>query len=169
MHCPLRYRVIFLLLLVGATSRFCAQTMPHSSGEILTGGSLCLAEAVHGKPTLLVASFSRESSRDSAEWIRALHNDPAFAGSAIYQLVMLQRAPALVRPLIRRGLRNQTPAAFQNHTLLLTSDELAWHDWLHAGIATEPSVIALDASGKILWSGTGPSGALLQKLKAALR
>jgi len=145
-----------------------AQSMPATTGERLSGGTIQLTSALSGQPAILVASFSRASSAAANEWLRTLHNDPAFARSTVWYVVQLQRAPRLVRPLVRSALRRQTPATWQANTVLLTADEIAWRDWFHAGTETAPSVVALDNNGNVMWRGTGSSPALAEKLKAAL-
>jgi|GEM_PF-2390547 len=145
-----------------------AQSMPTTAGERLSGGNIQIVSALSGQPAILVASFSRTSSAAANEWLRALHNDPAFARSTVWYVVQLQRAPRLVRPLVRNALRGQIPAKWQANTVLLTADEIAWRDWFHAGTETAPSVVALDSNGNAMWRGTGSSLTLSAKLKAAL-
>jgi hypothetical protein len=162
------YAFAMLLLATGLHAQT-ASGLPTTSGERLSGGSVVVAQVTGQQTTILVASFSRDASSATTDWLRTLHSDPAFAGTAIYQLVMLERAPGFVRSLIRSALRRQTPAAWQANTVILTADEAKWRGWFAVSEEREPYVVAMDRSGHVVWHGHGGSTASVASLKAALR
>lgn len=156
-------------LLVFASSPAASQTLPATQGETLTGRRVAPADAVRNHPAILIAAFSREAGAGSADWEKAIHADPALAGVTVIQMAMLQKAPALLRGLIKSGMRKGLTPAQQDNFIVLIQDEELWRSYF--GIASEKDscVALLDASGKLRWRAQGPPGKLLTQLKSALK
>ena len=127
------------------------------------------AELLQGAPILAVGSFSRAANSESLAWLRLLHSDAAFRQEQVYQVVMLEAAPGFVRPLIRSGLRRQTPPEWQNHLLLATEENAVWRTFFDVKDESQPAVLLLNPQGVVLWRGNGRATELAEKLKFQLR
>lgn len=145
-----------------------AQTMPATQGETLAGKPLVLAQALRGHAGVLIASFSKDAGSGADAWAKAVRQDPAMAGLAVYQAAMLERAPGFIRGMVKSGLRKQIPAAAQDHFVVLVQDEPLWRSYFGVSTDKEPYVVLLDASGRVLWHGHGDAQNLEPLLKAAL-
>ncbi|WP_420239689.1 hypothetical protein ACOBR2_09045 [Telmatobacter bradus] len=172
MRIPTVLRTAFLTLLGGL---FCflqglAQqaVLPSAPLERLTGGVVVPAAVLQGAPTLAVGSFSRAANNESLAWLRLLHSDAAFRQEQVYQVVMLEAAPGFVRPLIRGGLRRQTPPEWQSHLLLATEENAAWRAFFGVTDESQPAVLLLSPQGVVLWRGNGRAADLAGQLKSRL-
>jgi len=144
------------------------QTLPATQGETLAGKPLVLAQALQGHAGVLIASFSKDAGSGAGAWAKAIRQDPALAGVAVYQAAMLERAPGFIRGIVRSGLRKQVPAAEQDHFVVLVQDEPLWRTYFGVGTDKDPYVVLLDAGGRVLWHGHGDAQNLEPRLKAAL-
>jgi len=151
-----------------ATPSCLGQSMPATAGETLSGQPIVLAEAVRGHATILVAGFSHEAGMGTGDWVKALQADPAFAEVPVFQVAMLEPAPAIMRGMIKSGMRKGLSAAQQDHFVVLTQDEKLWQTFFDVTTDKEPYVVLVDASGKILWHGHGAAAGLESQLKGAL-
>ncbi len=146
-----------------------AQSLPATQAETLSGKPIVLAQAVRGHAAVLIASFSKDAGPDCDAWARAARADVALAGIAVYQAAMLQRAPALVRLMIKSSLRKQVPAAQQDHFLVFSQDDALWRSYFAVTTDKEPYAVLIDADGKIRWHGHGDPQFLEPLLKDALK
>jgi hypothetical protein len=165
----------FLFALIGATmlavtgSVSIAQALPATPGETLSGKRIVLADVVHGHNTVLVAGFSRQAGPGSGDWVKAIHADPAFAGTEVYQVAMLADAPSLMRGMIRSGMKKGVSSADQDRFVVLTEDENSWKSYFDVTTKSELYVALIDPAGKTLWHGHGRAANLESQVRAALR
>lgn len=161
------YSLVFLLLAACALAQ--RPELPDSTAESLAGGNVSVrAQLLRGLPCIVVGSFSHASNDESLAWLRLLHSEPAFRNAQVFQLVMLERAPGWVRPLVRGSLRRQTPAAWQSHVLLLNSDDALWRKYFSVTDERLPAVFLLNAQGQLLWEGQGRATHLVDRLRAKM-
>jgi hypothetical protein len=146
-----------------------AQTLPATEGETLGGHKVVVAQAVRGHAAVLIAGFSKDSGDASAAWAKAVHGDAVLKGAEVYQLVMLERAPGFVRPIIKSGMRKGLSAAEQEECVILTADEQLWRSYFGVNNDKEPWVVLIDASGRVVWHGHGAAAGLEALLRQALR
>ena len=146
-----------------------AQALPATAGETLNGQTLVLAHALQGHAGVLIASFSKEGGTGADAWVKAVRQDPALAGVAVYEAAMLERAPGFVRGVVKSALRKQVAPALQDHFVVLVQDEPLWRTYLGVSTDKEPYVVLLDAGGRVLWHGHGDAKNLEPLLKTALR
>ncbi len=62
-------------------------------------------------------------------WLKALKVDPALAGTAVYQMAMLEKAPGFMRGMIKRGMRKRLSGPDEDNLLVLTQDEHLWRSY----------------------------------------
>jgi hypothetical protein len=146
-----------------------AQAMPSTEGETLSGHRLVLAQAVRGHASILIASFSKDAGPLADQWARAARADAALAAVTVYQAAMLERAPSLIRSMIKSGLRKQTPVAAQDSYVVLTQDEPLWRSYFGVAEDKDAYVVLIDDAGQIRWHGHGSAANLDPLLKDALK
>jgi ATP10 protein len=145
-----------------------AQSLPTTLGETLSGKPVVIADAVRGHIAVLVAGFSHEGGMATGDWIKAIRTDPAFAGVSVYQVAMLEGAPAFVRGMIKSGMKKGMPPEEQDYSVVLIQNQKLWEDYFGVTTDKDPYVVLIDSSGKVMWHGHGPVGNLEPQLKAAL-
>lgn len=168
MHRVLREIALAVCALVMGGSCLC-QSMPATAGETLNGKHIVLAEVTRGHLAVFVAGFSHEGGMGTGAWLKALKTDPAFAGVALYQVAMLEKAPGFIRGMIRNGMRKGLSATEQDQSVVLTHDEQLWRNYFDVIDDKDPYVMLIDADGKVLWHGHGAAGELEPQLRAALQ
>lgn len=146
-----------------------AQTLPPTAGETLGGHKVVVAEAVRGQAAVLIAGFSKDAGDASSAWAKAVHGDAALKSAAVYQLVMLERAPGFVRPMIKSGMRRGMSAAEQEECVILTADEQQWRSYFGVNDDKEPWVVMMDAGGRVVWHGHGAAAGLEPLLRRGLK
>jgi hypothetical protein len=146
-----------------------AQSLPGTEGETLGGHRVVVAQAIRGHVAVLIAGFSKDAGDACGAWGKAVHADPALKSAEVYQLVMLEEAPRILRPMIKSGMRKGMSAAEQEQFIILTQDEKLWRSYFGVDNDKEPWVVLIDAGGRVLWHGHGSARGLEPLLKAALR
>lgn len=137
---------------------------PLTEGETLSGAKLRLPDAALGKPALMVVTFSKEAGELSKAWCKRFLQD--FSPTQLHQIVMLEKAPRLVRGLIRRGMRGDMPPALHARALLLYQGDAEWRQRLGVTNDGVPYLFVLDAKGRIAAQSSGKfDEAQYQKLK----
>jgi len=127
---------------------------PTIEAETLAGGKLKLPYAAKGKTALVVITFSKEAGDASKPWCtRFLKDSP---NGQLFQIASLEKAPRLVRGLIRRGMRGDMPSALQARMMLLYEGEAAWRKTVGVTNDAYPCLAMLDAEGRIVWFHQGP-------------
>jgi len=154
------------VLLIGSCA---AQSLPGTEGETLGGHRVVVANAIRGHLAVLIAGFSKDAGDGCAAWAKAVHADPALRSAEVYQLVMLEGAPSLIRPIIKSGMRKGLSAAGKEQFVILTQDEKLWRSYFGVNNDNEPWVVLIDATGRVLWHRHGSAQVLEPLLKQALR
>jgi hypothetical protein len=145
-----------------------AQSLPTTEGETLSGKNIILSQAMQGHTTILVAGFSREGGNRTGAWMKAIQADPALTHVSVYQVAMLAGAPALLRGMIRSGMKKGVAPADQDRFVVLTRDEQPWRSYFQVSTDQDPYVMLIGVNGAVLWRGHGDPAALEPQLRAAL-
>ena len=157
--------LVLVLALVASGAASAAEKLPVTSAETLSGQKLEFPTALAGKPAVCVFGFSKEAGDLSKLWMTQLYEE----GISAWSVANLEKAPALVRGMIRGSMRKATPAAQLDRSLILTKDHKAWEQAVGSKQESQPVVVLLDPAGRILWTFQGPfAGQPYQQLKARL-
>ena len=150
------------LIILSAAALAVAQGPPAGSeppklrGETLEGKAIVLPDVAAGKVTMLVLGASRKGGDRTGRWREHFAADFGSNPRADYYVAaLLQRVPGMMRGMIRSGMRGGTPPAARSHVLTSASDEDAWRKYLAMMDDSLPSVLLLDASGRVRWSYNG--------------
>lgn len=146
-----------------------AQQMPSTAGETLSGKHVVPAELVRGHVAILIAAFSHDAGMQSGEWRKAVLADTALKEIPVYELAMLEKAPGIIRGMIKGGMRKGLSPAEQDHTVVMTQDQKLWEKYFGVENDKEPYLVMLNASGEVMWRGHGPPAANEPLLKGALK
>ena len=147
-----------------------AESIPSSHAETLTGQKLEFPAALRGKPAVCVFGFSKDAGDLTKIWMTRLNQD----GVNAWSVAELEKAPSLVRGMIRSSMRKGTPQSLLEHSLILTKDTDLWERAVSANGDRLPVVVLFDADGQILWKyqgafGDEPYRELKDRLAAAAR
>ena len=145
------------------------QAMPSTAGETLSGKRIVPAEVVRARRSILVAGFSHDGGMQCGPWMKAIRGDAALNGIAVYELAMLEKAPAIIRGMIKSGMRKGTTPDEQEEIVVMTKDQAVWAKYFDVGDDKDPYVVMLDAKGVVLWHGHGPAARLEPLLKDAVK
>ena len=159
-----RMRLILFGMLAFAGTLPVGTPWPVTEAETLSGGKIRLPDAAKGKRALVVMTFSKDAGEASKAWCNRFAKD--FGTDQIYQIAHLEKAPRLVRGLIRRGMRGDMPVAMQGRMLLIYPAEAQWRE--RFGVTNEnlPYLVMLDAEGRITWLHQGSfDESVYQKLR----
>ena len=152
-----------LLCLAAAAA---AQTpFPSVTGETLAGQSITLPAASSGNLALLCIGFSHASQRSVTQWADTARQIPGITDS-VYTIAVLQDAPRLVRGMIVRGMKTDTPPQKRNPFVVVYAGEASLKQAVHCADASTAYVALVDRSGRIRWIHSGnPSPAAVQELR----
>ncbi len=146
------------------------QTIPAIQAKALDGSQVSLPAAGDARPLLLMIGFSHQSSKEFDAWDK--HLLPSYLSSpavAFYQVVELQAAPSLVRPMILHSMRGQIHGAESSRYVPIFSEEQKWKSAAGYSAPDDAYLMLCDPSGRIAWQTHGaPDAAKLSELKAAL-
>jgi len=162
-----RLMIVGGLVLVAVVAR--SQTLPNTHGETLSGKSIVVADEVRGHAAVLIVGFSKDAGDGCGAWGKAIRADSALSGVAVYQIAMLEHAPAFVRGMIKSGMRKGVAAAEQDTFVVLVQDDKLWRNYFGVTADAEPYVALMDAKGQVLWHGHGAAKDLEPLLKGALK
>jgi hypothetical protein len=154
-----------LILLTSPVSR--SQALPATAGETLSGKRIVLADALRGRVAALVVGFSKEAGDGCGAWAKAIRADSSLEGISVYQVAMLEQAPAFVRGMIESGMRKGMSTPEQDNFVILTQDDKVWRSYFGVTTDKEPYVVLLDASGQPRWHGHGAARDLEPLLRPA--
>lgn len=153
---------------VGTTCASAAEDMPATAGEALSGKHVIPAEAVRGHEAILVAGFSHDAGMQCGPWMKAIENDEGLKDASVYELAMLEKAPGMIRGLIKSGMRKGTTPEERDRIVVITQDQPRWEKFFGVEDSKEPYVLLLDANGNVVWRGHGSATVLEPQLRAAL-
>jgi hypothetical protein len=158
-----------LSLLLLATTSF-AQSIPPIKGKTLADTEIVLPKPGSQQMLILVVGFSHKSSEACAPWGKRLFNElGSDSRVAVYQLPVLEGAPAFIRPMILRGMRKDIPADRQSHFVPILDHEADWKKLVNFSGPDDAYVLLTDSQGQVIWQTHGPvSDASCDALKSAV-
>lgn len=163
-------RLLALATLVAGSSAACvAQSIPATVGETLSGKRVKPAGEVRGRAVILVAGFSHDGGVRCGAWMKTIESDPALKDVPVLELAMLEKAPGIIRGVIKSGMRKGVSAAEQDRIVVMTQDQPLWEKFFGVGDDKDPYVLLLNAQGEVVWHGHGQAADLEPKLRGAVK
>jgi len=151
-YSQLKIALLLLFVFINVSrSSDAAENLPVTPAETLSGQKLQFPTALTGKLSVCVFGFSKEAGDRTKTWMTRLNQD----GMNAWSIANLEKAPAMVRGMIRGSMRKGTPAPQQDRSLIMTKDETAWKRALRSTQDNLPVVVLLDPSGRVLWTYEG--------------
>jgi hypothetical protein len=146
-------RGFLTLILTGLSALAAATGLPDIKGQDLKGADFDLLKTIALKPTLVVVGFSKAGGDRCKVWDKALWAD---AGTdtrvAVVSLVMLNKAPGFVRPMIRHAIRKGTPVERHSSVIIITEEAKGWEQAFAADLKADPDtcfVLLLSSAGEV--------------------
>ena len=125
---------------------------PKLHGNTLDRTGIVIPDACVGKVTLLLLGFSKNGGQLTAAWRTPFLADfPPDPRLTYYTVALLERAPSLLRGMIRAGMRRSTPLAERAHVVTAMVDESAWINYMKLKDDRLPAVLLLDQTGRLSW------------------
>jgi hypothetical protein len=145
-------------------------TIPQIKGTTLEDQDIILPDAVRGKVTLLIITFSKAAGELGRGW-----NDPFFKDYpqddkvTSYAIAMLEDVPSLLRGMVRGGIKKGVPLPMHRRFLTVKQDENQWKQYLGLKNEKDPYLILLDAQSQVKWIRHGAfEPAVYGELKARI-
>ena len=158
-HLNIPRNVFLFFAIVGAGHSQVLQlgaVVPQLRGETLEGKPLILPDSARGKIALLTVSFSKAAGERAGAWGARFSKDHAGErGVTNYSIAMLEGAPRLLRGMIKSGMKRGVPEAMRSRFLVVTSDEVAWKQYLDVRQDDVPYLLLIDGRGRVLWKEQG--------------
>lgn len=158
----------FGVLVAGSTAASVAQSMPATVGETLSGKKVKPADEVRGRAVILVAGFSHDAGVQCGAWMKAIEGDAALKQFSVYELAMLEKAPGMIRGMIKSGMRKGLSAAEEDQIVVMTQDQEQWEKFFGVGDRGNPYVVVLNAQGDVVWHGHGQATDMEPELRGAV-
>jgi hypothetical protein len=160
------YRAIAFAALCGALF---AQ-VPTTEGKTLSDKPVVVAEAIKGRPALLIVTFSRGAGEGAMGWMRSLQATGNLSRLAVYQIAALENVPRLFRRVAISGMRKAVPPVRHHLFVILTSDTQAWKDLVNFADEGDPYLVVIDSSGSVKHKIAGEmTEARMQQLAQTLK
>jgi hypothetical protein len=131
-------------------------TIPQIKGTTLEDQEIMLPDAVRGKVTLLIITFSKAAGELGRGW-----NDPFFKDYpqddkvTSYAIAMLEDVPSLLRGMVRGGIKKSVPSSMRRRFLTVKQDENHWKQYVGLKSDKDPYLILLDRNGQLQWMHGG--------------
>jgi hypothetical protein len=130
---------------------------PTLRGATLSGKVLVLPAGIEGEIALLLISFQRAMRSEVDAWIQ-LAQDLAdrFDGFTYYELLTIERVPAVARAVINTGIRSGLiDPTERDATVTLYLDQASFRQALGIQSKDEVAALLINSEGEILWRAEG--------------
>ena len=166
--------ILSLAGLLGALLRMSAAEMvllPRTEGKTLADQRVVVANAVKGKATLLIITFTRSAGEKAREWRNALRQKGLPTPNyTLYQIAELEDVPRIIRWSVISGMRRGIPTDEYSTFMVLTTDTEQWKKFVAFKNEDDPYLVILDASGNVKARIAGDkTDATLDQLTQALK
>jgi predicted transcriptional regulator len=128
--------------------------MPKTASESLAGQQVVLPDSFKGHLSVVIAGFSKSSQTEVKEWETRARKQLG-EKLDVYQVAVLEDAPRFVRGMITHAMKGSTPAAKQDHFLVVVKGEAELKKASAYSAADEAYVFLLDKDGEICWRAHG--------------
>jgi len=150
---------LITLVTLGAA---CAQTLqtgsvlPQIKGTSLEDQEITLPNAAAGKVTFLMITFSKAAGEKSQAWSDRFFKDyPQDDRVTSYSIAMLEDVPALLRGMVRGGIKRGVPASMRRRFLTVVKGEAEWKRYVGMQDDKEAYLLLLDGQGRVQWMHHG--------------
>lgn len=165
----MRSVLLVLVAMAGLTGTSgVAQSMPATAGETLSGKHIRPSDVVKGRAAILIAGFSHDGGMRCGAWMKAVEGDPALKDATVLELAMLEKAPGILRGMIKSGMRKGLSAPEQDRIVVITQDQAKWEKLFAVGDDKDPYALLLNAKGEVVWRGHGQAADLEPEMRKAL-
>jgi hypothetical protein len=127
-------------------------TIPQIKGTTLEEQAIILPDAVRGKVTLLIFTFSKAAGELGRGWSDPFLKDyPQDDKVTSYAIAMLEDVPSLLRGMVRGGIKRGVPLSMRRRFLTVTQDENQWKQYVGLKNDKDPYLILLDGNSQVQW------------------
>jgi hypothetical protein len=127
-------------------------TIPQIKGTTLEEQAIVLPDAVRGKVTLLIITFSKAAGELGRGWNDPFLKDyPQDDKVTSYVVAMLEDVPSLLRGMVRGSIKRGVPLAMRRRFLTVTQDESQWKQYVGLKNDKDPYLILLDGNSHMQW------------------
>jgi hypothetical protein len=131
-----------------------SEELPKTASESLAGVQVVLPDSLKGHLSVVIVGFSKSSQTGVKEWETRVRQQLGEKFD-VYQVAVLEDAPRFVRGMITHAMRGSTPAAKQDHFLVVVKGEAELKKAAAFSAADEAYVFLLDRGGEIRWHNHG--------------
>jgi hypothetical protein len=126
------FTCVFLLFGVASAQILRPGTpIPQIKGTTLEEQAIILPDAVRGKVTLLIITFSKAAGQLSRGWSDPFLKDyPQDDKVTSYAIAMLEDVPSLLRGMVRGGIKRGVPLSMRRRFLIVSQDENRWKQYV---------------------------------------
>ncbi len=128
---------------------------PALNGETLDGQPISVPAASAGKVTLLLVAFTKTAGDNANPWRDRFERDFPNPRVTTYAVAMLEDAPAMLRGMIKAGMRGAVPPVRRSHFVVCVSNEQNWKKFTRMSDGKWPYLVLLDGSGQVRWNESG--------------
>jgi hypothetical protein len=127
-------------------------TIPPIKGTTLEDQDIILPNAVRGKVTLLIITFSKAAGELGRGWNDPFLKDyPQDDKVTSYAIAMLEDVPSLLRGMVRGGIKRGVPLSMRPRFLTVNQDETQWKQYVGLKDDKLPYLIMFDGNGQVQW------------------
>jgi hypothetical protein len=128
----------------------------HVRGETTDGRSVTYPDDAHGRPLVLIVSFTREAGDRTARWSDALSTSVG-ARAAIVGVAVLDGVPGFLRGMVKRSIDKEVGAPQPGKPgFVTTTDGRSLRAAAPAGTANDPVVYVFRADGTLVTAVRSP-------------
>src|ERR1700758_2386779 len=118
--------LLFGIAIASAQTLPIGTTIPQIKGTTLEDQTIILPDAVRGKVTLLIITFSKVAGELGRGWNDPFFNYPQDDKVTSYAIAMLEDVPSLLRGMVRGGIKKGVPSSMRRRFLTVNQDENKW-------------------------------------------
>ena len=127
-------------------------TIPPIKGTTLEDQAIILPDAVRGKVTLLIITFSKTAGEVGRGWSDPFFKDyPQDDRITSYAIAMLEDVPSLLRGMVRGGIKRGVPSSMRRRFLTVNQDENQWKQYVGLKNDKEPYLVLFDDKSQMQW------------------
>lgn len=139
-----------------------AQPLPRIEGETLSGKKVTLPD---GRPAVLIIGFTHGSQAQTKAWSQRIHNQ-----IDTWSISVLEDVPRLMRGMVSHSIKGSIPREEHDRFLLVYHGEKELKQAAGFDRPEDAYVLAIDASGAVLWRFHGSvTDAAAEQAAAALK
>jgi hypothetical protein len=127
-------------------------TIPQIKGTTLEEQAVILPDAVRGKVTLLIITFSKAAGERGRGWSDPFFKDyPQDDKVTSYAMAMLEDVPSLLRGMVRGSIKRGVPSSMRRRFLTVSQDENQWKQYVGLKNDKDPYLVLFDGNSQVQW------------------